>query len=289
MNRALAVIVFVTPITGGHLLAQITPGTLPDLDQSWSAPTQLPWEREMRGSRDDLGWELAPGPSAAADLKGGALVSAEELRHPVSKKGQKLLEKAQRFAQAGNHSKAIEELNLAVQEPSAAPYAHGILGTEYLKLFQVTEAIQHLEEAIALMPKFAAHHSNLGYALCLLGQTEQGLKEIETALSLDWSLSRARFLEGAILLDQAARDKDAWDSLESAQREVPSAHLALAIYYVRHGQGGAADQQLRDYVELGLGGSLALARKWLNRVQNDRVAASLALGLWQQPALDTGY
>jgi Tfp pilus assembly protein PilF len=136
-----------------------------------------------------------------------------------------------------------------------------------------------LEKAIALMPKNAAAHSNLGLALCQSGQIKQGVQEIDTALNLDWSLLRARFLKGAILLDQDARDKEAWDNLQAAQREVPTAHLALALYYERHGQGGAADQQLRDYAELDRGVTLAQARKWLNVVA-EHMPATQALGLW---------
>jgi hypothetical protein len=63
------------------------------------------------------------------------------------------------------------------------------------------------------------------------------------------------------------------------RRKDPSAHLALALYYARHGQGSAADQQLRDFVEPDMGVNLTQARNWLNLVA-EKVSAGQALGLW---------
>ena len=284
-------VVIVTSLISLPLSGQDVPNPFIDPDQAWAKITQPIWERELRDPAVMNEWadfrpDPTPSESAARGLR--PIVSAEELRHPLSKKGKSLIAKAQQSVKSGNHLKAIEELNAAAQEPSAAPYAQGILGTEYLKINNLPEAIRHLEEAIALMPKAAAEHSNLGYALCLAGKGKRGLKEIETALSLDWTLARARFLKGAILLEQGSRDKEAWDNLEAAQREVPTAHLALAIYYVRHGQGAAADQQLRDYAEMDRGVSLTKARKWLDHVADDGTAAGEALGLWPRLPSDAG-
>src|SRR5579872_1650371 len=53
-----------------------------------------------------------------------ATVSAEELRHPVSRKGVKLIKQALAYSRVGDHPKAIQELQLALREPSAVPYAH---------------------------------------------------------------------------------------------------------------------------------------------------------------------
>jgi tetratricopeptide (TPR) repeat protein len=250
----------------------------------WANTTLAMGERPINGS--DFAPDLSrvhSEPAAEPEVTRGPLtVSAEELRHPVSRKGRKLLEKAQTLARAGDHSKAIEELNAALKEPSAAPLAHGALGVEYLKLHQTTAAIGEFEQAIALSPRSAADHSNFGFALCVTGQIERGLREIETALALDPSLLRPRFLKGVILLDRDSRDHEAWVNLQAAQREVPSAHLALAVFYSRNGQNSAAQQQLREYAELGLGVTLSQAQRWF--AGSGAVPAAEALGLWR-PAL----
>jgi Tfp pilus assembly protein PilF len=148
------------------------------------------WEKEIHSSdfTPDLGHSSSESAGEPQVTRGRLTISVEDLRHPVSKKGRKLLEKAQALSRAGNHSKAIEELNAALKEPSAAPYAHGALGLEYVKLHRIAEAIGEYEEAIALRPRSATDHSNFGYALCVAGQIERGLQEAETALALDQRL-----------------------------------------------------------------------------------------------------
>ncbi len=51
------------------------------------------------------------------------------------------------------------------QEPSAVPYAHGMLGQEYLKLRQIPATVAELKQAVALLPQNVATRSNLAYAL----------------------------------------------------------------------------------------------------------------------------
>jgi Flp pilus assembly protein TadD len=125
-------------------------------------------------------------------------VSAEELRHPLSRKGAKMLRKAQEMGQAGDHSKAIEELRRALKERSAIPYAHSLLGVEYLKTRQVPAAVQELRESVKLLPHSSGNHSNLGYALYLSGQKEEGELEVHQALLLDKNNRQAQYLLGVM-------------------------------------------------------------------------------------------
>jgi Flp pilus assembly protein TadD len=127
-----------------------------------------------------------------------ATVSAEQLRHPVSRKGAKMIQRARSYSRAGDHAKAIEELQLALKEPSAAPYAHSILGSEYLRIGQVRAAVGELEDAVRLLPHEVANHSNLGYALYLVGQKDRGQQEVRLALSLDTKNPQTRFVLGIV-------------------------------------------------------------------------------------------
>jgi tetratricopeptide (TPR) repeat protein len=112
----------------------------------------------------------------------------EQLQHPVSRKGDGLLRQARNFAAMGDHRKAIAQLQLALKEPSAMPYAHSLLGTEYLRINQVPAAIEALEQAIKLLPRNAINHANLGFALFLSGLAERGEQEVRKALELDHAL-----------------------------------------------------------------------------------------------------
>lgn len=139
--------------------------------------------------------QLPERPSASV----ASTVSADQLQHPLSPKGAKMIRRAQDYAAAGDHSKAIEELKRASAESSAAPYAHSILGTEYLKTGQVSLAQDELERALQALPHDAALHSNLGYALFLRGDIDRGEQEVRKALDLDRNNSPAQRLLGYIL------------------------------------------------------------------------------------------
>lgn len=262
--------------------------SLNETPESWAAQNQPISAREFAAAEPMLPPEIphmddaaAPGPPA--------LISSEELRHPLSRKGRDLLVKAQNEARKGNHSKAIEGFTQALKERSAEPYAHGMLGIEYLRTHRIAEAIAELQKASEAMPRLAAIHSNLGFALCASGQSDKGLQEIEMALRLDQSLVKARFLEGVIRLDRGSYDRETWNDLQLAQKQIPTAHLALAIYYARDGQEAAAQQQLQEYVSLGLGISTKQAEAWLGQATSG-VTAGEALGLWTSvpPALVVG-
>lgn len=112
-------------------------------------------------------------------------VSVEQLQHPVSRKGDSLIRQALNFVAMGDHPKAIAKLKLALKEPSAMPYAHSLLGTEYLRINQVPAAIDALEQAIKLLPRNAVNHANLGYALFISGLAERAEQEARKALELD--------------------------------------------------------------------------------------------------------
>jgi hypothetical protein len=137
-------------------------------------------------------------PQRAAEAK-AATISTDQLQHPLSPKGAKMIRKAQNFAEVGDHVKAIEELKQALTEPTAAAYAHSILGTEYLKTGQVVSAETELEQAVQMLPHDAALHSNLGYALLLKGDPERGEQEVRKALELDHNNSPAQRLLRFIL------------------------------------------------------------------------------------------
>jgi tetratricopeptide (TPR) repeat protein len=132
-------------------------------------------------------------------------VSVEQLRHPVSRKGDRLLRQAQNFAAMGNHHKAIAQLQAALKERSAIPYAHSMLGIEYLKTNQVPAAVAELEQAVTLLPRNVADHSNLAYALLLSGDLDRGEKEVREALELDRNNSKTRMVLSWILRARQTR------------------------------------------------------------------------------------
>lgn len=154
-------------------------------------------------------------------------VSVTELQHPLSSKGAKLLRQAQTDLAAGNQTAAIEGFQRAIAERSAAPYAHGILGTEYLKQGRLADATRELEECVRLLPRDAKSHSNLGYALYQAGKYADAEAEARRAIELDHDGPHAHLILGAILLHQGSHEAEALEHLRFASATLPSAKRLL--------------------------------------------------------------
>ena len=108
------------------------------------------------------------------------------------------------FAELGNHHAAIDGLRDALAKcPSDAPYAHNLLGLEYIEVHQYTDAKDSFAEAARLMPRESSNHSNLGLSLAIIGEWETAEKEERKALQLDKSNSKARLILEALLVHKS--------------------------------------------------------------------------------------
>jgi Flp pilus assembly protein TadD len=126
---------------------------------------------------------------------GPATVSSDVLRHPLTSKARRHLQKALHLAGLGEHPAAIKELReTLVKEPSSAPYAQSLLGVEYVENQQFDEARSSFEEAVRLMPRESVNHSNLGCALAVAGDFNSAEQEARTAIQLDPTNGKAKTL-----------------------------------------------------------------------------------------------
>ncbi|HEV2200998.1 MAG TPA: tetratricopeptide repeat protein [Bryobacteraceae bacterium] len=126
-------------------------------------------------------------------------VSVDELRHPLTEKAQRLLAAALAYADKGEHGKAIATLREGMAKVRAlVPYAHSVLGVEYLRLGQTAEAIPELAEAATLFPHDAMAHANLAVSLCMTGQMDRAEREARLALYLDPASHSAQVVLGDI-------------------------------------------------------------------------------------------
>jgi tetratricopeptide (TPR) repeat protein len=183
--RRFAVLYFIAVSVWGQTLK---PMSLETLTHAEDAPESLADNHIYFGvphMPDAPASEPAVTISPSGTTSPASTVSVEQLQHPLSRKGASLIRKAQNFSAMGDHGKAIAELQLALKERSAIPYAHSLLGSEYLRINQIPAAVESLEQAVKLLPRNAADHSNLGYALFLLGYVERGEQEVLRALDLD--------------------------------------------------------------------------------------------------------
>jgi Tfp pilus assembly protein PilF len=204
-----------------------------------------------------------------------------------------------------NLSKAISELQIAVQEdPSNARYHHG-LGNAYLRNQQLDEAIASLRRASELNPRLsdafndlgAAYmqrekwdlaidafrkalanprylnperaYVNLGNVYYIRGQYGQAAEEFRRLLDLYPQSSDGHFFLGRTLLSQG-RFPEAQEQIEQAIKldgTVPLFHMELGIVLMRAGRRMEARDSFRRALELNLAGPDAeQARRYLREL-----------------------
>jgi tetratricopeptide (TPR) repeat protein len=237
-------------------------GFIPAEQQSVSVPDDDFGER-IHSTFDQQERTLAKNalPDQSLRESSSGTVSVDEARHPLSVKGERLINTGQKFAKAADHEKAIDEFKQALNEPTAKPYARALLGSEYLKTGDPSAATGELSEAVRLMPGVAANHSNLGYAYLLTGKREAAEHELREAIQLDHTSPQPRYLLGLLLLDRGTQE--AAEYLSFAQKLVNKARLAMAVFHMRHGQSAAAEQDLRDYLGPEWAAKAAAAKEWI--------------------------
>lgn len=70
---------------------------------------------------------------------------------------------------------------------------HNFLGTAYLRIDRVQEAMAHLEEALRLKPDYAEAHANLGSALRAQGRLPEAIRHFRMALRIKPQDDRVQF------------------------------------------------------------------------------------------------
>jgi len=229
---------------------------------------QPDWVDNMPSHQTDEKWGTVENQSTATNPP-ASTVSLAELRHPMSPKAQKMLEKAQKLADMGQHDAAIAQLKDALKESSATPYAHSLLGSEYLKTDRAEEALEELKLATVQLP-IAINYSNLGLALLLAGDTDRAEVETRRALALDRKAPQTHYVLGIVLMDKDPHDPDALPELQIAARSLKTAHLALALYYVRNNNEDAADRELEAFTAADTTVKLSVAQRWLRLAAMER-------------------
>lgn len=188
MSTRLAIVVILAASLGGRIVcAQSLNSSRMEAfaAQNFRSVPTLAEDSPAAQSTNLTFYDSPRGPELKPPAPRAGTVSVEQLRHPLSRKGLKLLDQARKSSAVGRHDQAIVQLQIALKERSAVPYAHSMLGVEYLKTGQVPEAIAELEQAVTLLPRNVPDHSNLGYALFLSGDLGRAESEARQALELD--------------------------------------------------------------------------------------------------------
>lgn len=180
---SLMVLVICTGVSTSQLCAQVPRDIPPELASRASGPF------------DEAKYREVDGPTKQADRGGAATVSADTLRHPISKKPRGMLQKALRAMDSGDHQAAIKQLTATLAKyPDSATYVHSLLGVEYMRIERYQDAMNSFEQAAALLPHDAVVRYNLGLSLVCSGDLDRGELEVRRAIQLDPANSRMQSL-----------------------------------------------------------------------------------------------
>ena len=124
-------------------------------------------------------------------------VSADLLRHPISYKTRGMLQRALDWMRSGKHQEAIHQLEYTLaKDPASAPYVHSLLGYEFMRTDQFTDAVKSFEQAVALLPHDAINRANFGVSLAATGDFRGAKEQAQRARELDpYNPGIQRFLD----------------------------------------------------------------------------------------------
>src|SRR5579863_195167 len=109
-------------------------------------------------------------------------VSADLLRHPLSSRTRRMLQRAVEWMHSGKHQEAIRQLQDTLsKDPSSAAYVQSLLGFEFMRTEQFSAAVNCFEQAVSLLPHDAINHQNFAVSLAGIGDYKRAEQEVRRA------------------------------------------------------------------------------------------------------------
>lgn len=172
---------------------------------------------------------------------------------PIHREAVDAFKKARELDQSGDNKKAIEYLNKALAiYPKFGP-ALNLLGVQYLKLGQPDKAAEALEGAIKSAPDDFLPRLNYGIALLNQKKFDLAEQQLRMALSKNQNAPTAHMYLGIALMNMKRLDeaeKELRVAVSSSSNEVAPAHRYLGgIYWGMRDYKRAADE-LETYLKL---------------------------------------
>ena len=161
--------------------------------------------------------------------------------------------KARELDQAGDSKKAIEQLNKALAVYPKFGAALNLLGVQYLKLGQPDKAAETLDAAVKAAPDDFLPHLNYGIALLNQKKFDLAEQELRTALSKNDSAPTAHMYLGIALMNLKRLDeaeKELRIAVTSNSTETAPAHRYLGGIYWGMRDYKRAAEELETYLKL---------------------------------------
>ena len=184
--------------------------------------------------------ELTENLKAAHELSLGALgrpshperpsgdsISLAQLKHKAPRQAKKALLNATKLSQAGEHEKAIAQLQSAVLRDPDFIEAHDWLALEYARLNRYSDARASIQRVVDLDPNYFGGHYNLGVILVELGDLSAAERSARRAMEISGSNPLAHLLMGFLLCTRQESRAEGVRHLQYAARTLPEARNFL--------------------------------------------------------------
>jgi Flp pilus assembly protein TadD len=171
----------------------------------------------------------------------------------VPEPARRLYKEALDAIQAGNHKKAIEQLNEALKlYPTFVP-ALNELGLQYFRQKEYDKAEASLRKAVELAPESFTPQLNFGILMIQKKDYVTAATALQRAVQKDSSSATAHFHLGKALVNLGAYNKAEKELLQAVTiggEYTVEAHRYLGVVYIETNNNARAVEQLEQYLSL---------------------------------------
>jgi tetratricopeptide (TPR) repeat protein len=220
--------------------------------------------------------ERQPDPPAATvrAVPIGDTISVGSMQVPAG--ALKEFRRSEKCVSSGDYAGAVQHLQKALKIDPKFVEAHNNLGAGFLEMERYRDAIAEFEAAIAINSKLEAPYRNKSLSLFQLKRYTEAEAAARQALSLDPDRKATWYLLGSTMAAEGSRSREAEHLLRESMGEFPEARLALAQVFLNRCANLDAAQELRTYLA---SGSVERDKrpgleKWLERSSKGQVTAA---------------
>jgi tetratricopeptide (TPR) repeat protein len=189
-----------------------------------------------------------PTPAAKA-VPIGDTISVGSMQVPAG--ALKEFRRSEKCVSSGDYPGAVQHLQKALKIDPKFVEAHNNLGAGFLEIERYRDAIAEFEAAIAIDSKLEAPYRNKSLSLFQLKRYPEAETAARQALSLDPTRKANWYLLGSAMAAEGSRSQEAEHLLRDSMGEFPEARLALAQLFLNRCANLDAAQELRTYLASG--------------------------------------
>ncbi|MBI4854508.1 MAG: tetratricopeptide repeat protein [Acidobacteria bacterium] len=180
-----------------------------------------------------------------------ATLADRQLDASIPKEAKKAYEKGSKSAKKGNMPEALEYLNQAIGLYPKYFDAHMALGELHAKAKDLTSAESAFLQAIEIKPKSAEAKFHLGVILIKTGKSNEAIEKLRQAIELGDASANTHLFLGVALMNTKnfeESEKMLVKALDIGGNLQPSIRIYLADCYERWGKTDKTIEQLEAYV-----------------------------------------